>query len=140
MVRIKSKKDLLKILPIKVIDNQSFDEFQKKISKKISYQFSHFFNSYTQSFNKKYNRMGGLLAGNFERKHVDREKYFLKVIHYIHSNPVEHGFTEKIPDWKFSSYHAIINNSAIMLCRQEVINCFGDVENFIYVHQKPFEK
>jgi len=143
LLRIKSLDKLLKSDKfsniVKIKQTKTNKEFYEKINSKISYQFSHFFNSYAQSYNNKYNRMGSLFKSNFERKLVNKEKYFLKLIHYIHYNPVEHGFVEKISDWKYSSYNAIIQNSDTILLRDDVLEAFGDKENFIYIHSQPFE-
>ncbi len=128
---------LLRIKPFNKI-NEVLPTLEGLVNKKISYQFSHFFNSYSQSFNKKYDRMGRLFISNFGRKHVNKEKYFIKVIHYIHYNPVEHGFVEKITDWEYSSYHAIVSKGKSLILKNEVIEAFGDLENFIFVHQRPF--
>jgi putative transposase len=108
--------------------------------RKIAYQFSHLFNSYAQSFNKRHNRMGGLFKSNFERKLVNTDKYFLKLVHYIHNNPVEHGFVDCISDWAFSSYQEITENKSTIVSVNAVIAAFGDIENFKRVHQQPFEK
>ena len=107
--------------------------------RKIAYQFSNFFNSSALSFNKRYNRMGSLFKRNFERKIVNTEKYFLKLVHYIHHNPVQHGFASNIEDWEFSSYNEIVGNKSGFVSISEVIEAFGDIENFKEVHQQPFK-
>jgi putative transposase len=110
---------LVKIKPIeelfKITTFEGLQSTNGMITKKISYQFSHFFNSYAQSFNRRYNRMGGLFISNFGRKHVNKEKYFLKLVHYIHSNPIEHGFIDDIAEWTFSSFHEIIEGNSAFI-------------------------
>ena len=103
----------------------------------ISYRFSHFFNSYAQSYNKKYSRKGSIFISNFKRKAVNTEKYFIKMIHYIHSNPVNDGFTSKIQNWEFSSYKIILSDADTFINRKMVLDYFGDKENFIFVHANP---
>ncbi len=105
--------------------------------KTISYRFSHFFNSYAQSYNKKYNRMGSIFKSNFQRKPVNTEKYFFKLIHYIHSNPVNHGFAKRIQDWEFSSYNILLSDEDTFINRKMVFDYYGNKENFIFVHSKP---
>jgi len=106
------------------------------LQKSINYRFSHLFNSYAQSFNKKYKRKGGLFKNSFNRKTVKTDKYFIKLVHYIHSNPVNDGFVESIENWENSSYNSIINRSETFLDKETVIGYFDDIDNFKYVHRK----
>ena len=98
-------------------------------------QFSNFFNSYTKSFNLNYNRYGSLFNRPFKRKEITDDDYFTKLIHYIHFNPVVHGFTKKIDEWKFSSYNAIISEKKSLVERENVLEWFGGKERFIQFHQ-----
>src|SRR5436190_1092421 len=50
-------------------------------------QFSNFFNSYAKSINKAYNRTGSLFQRPFGRIHIRTDRYFTRLIHYIHFNP-----------------------------------------------------
>ena len=109
-------------------------KFNKKpeIEKIMSKRFSNFFSSYTQAFNKQQSRMGSLFMKNFKRKRVTEQKYLLNLVHYIHSNPVEAGIVAKPEIWKYSSYKILIDeNAKSFLNREEVIDWFGDKENFI---------
>ncbi|WP_445432358.1 transposase [Chryseobacterium indoltheticum] len=72
-------------------------------------QFSNLLNGYAKAYNKKYNRKGSLFLDFLKRKKVGDEKYLIKLLHYIHNNPVNHRFVEDINDWKYSSYHSYIN-------------------------------
>lgn len=105
-----------------------------EISKIISKQFSHLFNSYAQAFNKENGRKGSLFYNRFKRKLVESDKYFSKLIHYIHYNPVHHSVSKDIEDWQFSSYQAIISNKETIIKRDKVIELFGDMKNFKYCH------
>lgn len=101
----------------------------------LSKQFSNLFSSYTQAFNKKYSRKGSLFLKNFKRKEVDTDDYFIKLIHYIHSNPVHHGFTKKVDEWRYSSYHSIISDKETLLNRGNVLSWFGSKEDFVTFHK-----
>lgn len=70
----------------------------------ISKQFANFFSSYTQAFNKVYGRRGWLFLKNFKRKAIASDEYLRNLIVYIHLNPVKHGFTREVTDWKWTSY------------------------------------
>jgi REP element-mobilizing transposase RayT len=112
----------------------------KQIHSGIYYSFSHFFNSYAQFYNKKYQRMGGLFINNFKRKEILSDDSLLRLVCYIHSNPVEAKFTKSIDHWVYSSYLQIINKSdgiGIALLHEEVLRIFGDLENFQFVHNHP---
>ncbi|HVM88269.1 MAG TPA: hypothetical protein VMT76_08770 [Puia sp.] len=94
LIKIKSEGQLVAAFP-------KFKTLEKLIEANcISKQFSNFFSSYTLSFNKKYNRMGSLFLKNFKRQQVEKDSYFSKIIHYIHSNPVHHGFVHSVDEWK----------------------------------------
>ena len=54
----------------------------------VSQKFSNLFNSYTQVYNKENNRKGSLFVNRYKRILISDKKYLLKLIHYIHYNPV----------------------------------------------------
>jgi len=45
--------------------------------------------AYTMYFNAKYERVGHLFCGQFRSRHVMNDRYFQKVLQYIHCNPAE---------------------------------------------------
>ncbi len=45
--------------------------------------------AYTMYFNQKYRRVGSLFVGPFRVQHVENDRYFQYIIHYIHLNPAE---------------------------------------------------
>lgn len=108
---------------------------QTLIEKRISKQLSNLFNSYTKSYNKMYARIGSLFIPNFKRKEIVSESYFTNVIRYIHHNPVHHGFVKQLTDWPWSSYHDLLLPQLSPI-QQEVINWFGNRQQFIQYHQK----
>ena len=106
----------------------------------ISQQFSNFFNAYTKAYNKMYSRKGALFLHNFKRKEVIEEAYFTKLIHYIHANPVHHGFTNKIEDWPYSSFLSYISEKETKVKRQNALDWFGGVDAFKQAHQEPIDR
>lgn len=90
---------------IQIFDRQG-SETPGGLSSRISQQFSNLFNSYTKTINLEYHRKGSLFTPNFKRKEIDSEAYLIKLINYIHFNPVVHGFCSKPEEWNYSSYKA----------------------------------
>ena len=97
----------------------------------ISKTLSNLFSSYTQSFNKVMNRRGSLFIKNFKHKEITDSNYFLNTVHYIHYNPVHHRLVKNIENWKWTSWHSILDTKPTNLQRQEVLKRFGNIENFI---------
>lgn len=132
LIKIKSEEELANYF-------SSLDESGRKDTqaheKLISKQFSNFFSSYTQAFNKQQRRMGSLFIKNFKRKHISDQNYLLKMVNYIHLNPVSHGFCESPRDWEFSSYNSLLSVQESGLVNKEVITWFEDRENFIHCHE-----
>jgi REP element-mobilizing transposase RayT len=108
----------------------------KETEKPLFRYFSNFFNAYTKSFNKRYNRYGPLFASPFKRIEITSEKYFKNLVHYIHNNPVHHGFCDCIQDYPWSSYDSLISTKPTSLNRDEVIEFFESIDNFIDFHNK----
>lgn len=102
----------------------------------VSRQFSNLFNSYAQAYNKENNRKGSLLLNRFKRKLIQDQKYLIKVIHYIHFNPVMANLCNDVSEWKYSSYKAIVGKGATHVSREQVIDLFDDRDNFIYCHKQ----
>lgn len=143
LIKVKTKMDLIMYFTENKIVQSTLKELEwldnNQFANLISRQFSHLFNCYTQSFNKENKRFGSLFCRPFKRKFIDSESYFCKVVHYIHYNPVESGLCKKPEDWKFSSFKAIISDIPSLVDKVNVINCFDDIENFIYCHREPPE-
>ena len=69
--------------------------------------FRDFFISYAKSFNKRYRRTGSLFEYKFKRKPVTQSDHLLRLIVYIHGNPVKAGLCDDLASWKFSSYSTL---------------------------------
>jgi hypothetical protein len=139
-VRVKNENELVEYFGDKAFTKY---EIQDKdltgfgnLSGLVSKQFSNLFNSYTKAFNKINNRKGGLFMRPFNRLKVTNDQYLVKLVHYIHYNPVEAGICDKQKKWKFSSYPALISNSKTNLLREELLSWFHDLDNFIFCHQQ----
>ena len=127
LIKIKSDIDLLHLTGFEKL-------LSEEISNKLSLQFSNLFNSYTKSFNKQYNRSGNLFSRPFNRIKITNEKQLKYTLNYIHQNPVSHAYVKQLSDWKFSSYSSFFTEKITKINNKEVLDWFGDIENFEYYH------
>ncbi len=104
--------------------------------KNPSQSFSNLFNSYSKAFNKRHNRIGSLFQRPFKRKRIIEEDYLRQLIIYIHLNPENHGIVNDFELYPYSSYASMLSNKPTNLKRTEVIELFGNKENFIFMHRK----
>jgi REP element-mobilizing transposase RayT len=137
MIRVRKEKEVLEFIRERKQDPTLQGlETLGGFSKIISQQFSHLFNGYTQAYNKQYDRKGSLFTPNFERKHVDSNQYFTRLIAYIHNNPVHHDFVNEPGDWTYSSWHAYLLDKNTRVNKTEGLLWFGSRETFIEIHQQ----
>lgn len=144
LIQIKNEDDILHLFAdslswSKVLQTASISSKEEYISKYVSKQFSNLFSAYTQAYNGLYTRKGSLFIKNFKRKRIDDENYFIRLINYIHFNPVTHGFVNKPSQWKYSSYNAIVSKKPTQIKREQVLQWFGGLANFMYCHLRPME-
>ncbi len=78
----------------------------------VMHQFKRFLNGYAQAFNKMYKRRGSLFVDYIKRKEIDNDTYLRNIIHYIHYNPVHHGFCKHPEDWTYSSFNILMSNKS----------------------------
>jgi putative transposase len=103
-------------------------------------QFSNFFNAYTKAFNKQLMRKGRLFIEPFNRKLVSDVGYYTKLIHYIHTNPIHHGYCNKADEWPYSSYNLILKNENKWIQHSEVLDWFGSEKEYKRFHEQPVRR
>jgi putative transposase len=101
----------------------------------VTQGFSNFFNSYVKAFNKEQDRTGSLFEKHFKRIKLNEENYLKQLILYVHLNP-RHHLDVDFTKFKFSSYQSFISNKETKIEREEVLNLFGGIENFIFCHNQ----
>ena len=101
----------------------------------LEFEWKRFFTTYSMAFNRKYERSGNLFHRPFKRVAIVDDHHFTQVVIYIHANPVKHGLCTDYTKYKWSSWQALVNDRASLLCRHELLEWFGGLENFIIVHQ-----
>lgn len=110
-------------------------KINREVASKKPFQYwSNLFNAYTKAFNKKYNRIGPLFVSPYKRIEISCLNQFKNVIHYIHRNPVHHGFCDHIIEYPWSSYQTIISVKETKLKRDNVVGCFDGIDGFISYH------
>jgi REP element-mobilizing transposase RayT len=135
VVKVKSQEELLKFLNLKnkKLKNVGLHSIQSMVSK----QFSKFISSYTQAYNKVYQRHGPLFESPFKRKKLSSEQYLKNVIIYVHQNPLDIKMDFK--SYRFSSYLTVLSSLKTNLKRNEVIEYFQDLDNFVFSHNYVIE-
>ncbi|MEQ6119864.1 transposase [Reichenbachiella sp. MALMAid0571] len=134
LIRIRSEGELERVFKAK--DLTGFENLSGLL---ISKAFSNLFNSYAKAYNKQYDRRGSLFNRPFKAKEIPSDRDLAAVTHYIHSNPVHHGFVRSIDLWKWSSYHTLLSTKPTLLERNETISWFGNRNDFLSMHQQAIE-
>ncbi len=98
-----------------------------KTSKTNISEFMHRFNlDYTVYFNKRHKRTGHLFESRFKGKLVQKDRYFLALVRYIHLNPVKAGIVSNPEDYRWSSHCAYMTGGdKIIVNVGEVLNYFS---------------
>lgn len=115
---------------LKIKEEKDFPEKYKSIS--VSRAFSNLFNAYTKAFNKKYDRTSSLFQKHPKKIRIDSLDYLQNLILYVNTNSSHHNFEDYL-NYNHSSYKTLISNQPTLLKRNETIDMFDNVENFIYL-------
>lgn len=59
--------------------------------------------SYTQAFNRRHDRVGHLFQGRYKALVVQKDRYLLALVRYIHANPVQAGIVKEPWEYRWSS-------------------------------------
>ncbi len=63
---------------------------------------------YTQRFNRRHMMAGHLFQGRYKAILVQKESYLLALSRYVVLNPIRAGMVERLEDWPWSSYPAVV--------------------------------
>jgi len=141
LIRVKSYKAINETIQSKTFNNRSLTEKKflenlYNISQLIEHAFKRFFQSYALSFNKVNHRKGNLFYKPFKRVEVNKELHFIQTIIYIHANPAKHRLMKDFTKYNWSSWSSYMSDAPSQLLRQEVIDWFGNKEQFIKAHKE----
>jgi putative transposase len=124
------------LVRVKSLEELSQDEkFKGDIHKFVMQKISNLLNGYAKAYNIRFERKGALFIDFTKRFLVDSDDYFTAVVSYIHQNPIHHGFVNNLNDWFYSSYHSHLSNKNTKLKRAEVIDWFGNIDEFKRFHE-----
>jgi putative transposase len=59
--------------------------------------------SYAQRFNRRHGRVGHLFQGRYKAFLIEKDRYLLALIRYIHENPVKAGLVARAQEYEWSS-------------------------------------
>ena len=138
LVRIKTEEELNRLSINRLSKFQKLGKSDEKSDEKnfINNQFRLFFMSYSKSINKQLGRSGSLFRKNFKRKEISNLSYLQQTVIYIHRNPVHHGFDTDYTTYRWSSYDRIMEEKITKLKKKEVLEWFGNKENYCYIHNQ----
>jgi len=113
--------------------------------KPISDWLKSLFSGYVQRINRKYNRSGTLFERSAQPKLISKDNYLIELTHYIHANPIRHGFVRDPLEWKSSSLSPYFYNTGSEQVSARIINDhFSDEFNYQeafkeYLENKKYE-
>jgi len=100
----------------------------------VSHAFQKMFQSYAMAFNVQENRVGSLFQSPLKRNLVDSDEYFTNLVYYIHANAQLHGFVDDFRQYPWSSYQRITSPKPSKLQKEQVLNWFGGIDQYIDYH------
>ena len=101
-------------------ENESIEQIIKRVA-----------GSYAYWYNWKYYRKGHLFQDRFKSEPIEDEKYLMTVIRYVHQNPLKAGMTQKVEDYKYSSYNEYADDTTELIDKDfvyEMISREGFIE------------
>ena len=85
--------------------------------------------SYARYYNGKYERNGALFEDRFRSEAVNSMEYFMKLLQYIHQNPVKSGIAREVSDYQWSSWSEYEGRPGLKICDTYSVLKRLDAEN-----------
>lgn len=102
--------------------------------KPISLLMQRLLTGFAISYNRRHDRTGHVFQGRFRSILVQEETYFLKLINYIHLNPLKAGLVDSLQEldsYKWSGHSCLVGTTGCnWMMRDEVLEYFGDTEQY----------
>jgi len=134
--RIKKSKrlDKFSIIAFCLMPNHYHFLIQQKTNLPVSNWISFIFNGYVQSINKQQDRSGTLFEGRAKPKLIDKEEYLIRLVLYIHYNPVSAGLVNNPENWKYSNYLEWIGKrNGILMDKYFIFEHFESYKEYEYL-------
>lgn len=94
--------------------------------------------SYAMYFNKKYDKIGHVFQDRYKSINVENEGYLIRLIRYVHNNPVEAGIVKKSWHYNWSSMKSYINKDFSLINGEEILSLFSNNINYAIKQLKTF--
>lgn len=113
---LKKYKDIseYKVFGYCLMDNHVHLLVKESTEETISEAIKRISSSYVYWYNLKYERCGHLFQDRFKSENVDNWIYFLKVLRYIHQNPMKAGLAKNVFENKWTSIHEYVGQVKIV--------------------------
>jgi hypothetical protein len=109
------------------LSSQNFNVFDKHNHK----LFTNFLNAFvSESKNQKQLAFNKIAKSGFSKTELIEENDLVSAITTVHQLPVKNKVCKQIPDWKYSSYQAILSDKPSNINREFVLTIFKNKENF----------
>ena len=73
----------------------------------------HLASGYSQKINRKYERVGHLFQGRYKAILIEEERYFIRLVRYIHLNPVRANIVNQPSEYFWSSHNSYMEQNKI---------------------------
>lgn len=104
----------------------------KEGDESISTSIKRISSSYVYWYNLKYERCGHLFQDRFKSEPVEQEHIFLKVLRYIHKNPIKAGVSRNVAESKWTSYQEYMGKTYLV----DTNAAFYYLSNGLYKNQR----
>ncbi|NLO48142.1 MAG: transposase [Clostridiales bacterium] len=94
---------------------------------------------YVYWYNAKYHRAGHLFQDRFKSEPIEDDECFLRVLRYIHQNPVKAKLVNKIADYPYSSYPSYRNTKDNHLVDADFLPGKMNKEQLVKFHSESSE-
>ncbi|NGP88063.1 transposase [Fodinibius halophilus] len=105
------------------VETREIDQLKQHIGIQLS--------AYTKALNKALGRHGSLFQQHTKAKLIDDQAYLIRLLSYIHQNPIRAGLVKDLKSWPFSSYLDLAGyRNGTLVDHSLVKREFGSVEKF----------
>ena len=117
-----------RLLGYVVMDNH-YHFIIQTMNERISRVMHRINNRYSKYYNGREGRTGVNFGERYYCKLIENKGYLLKLLYYIHHNPVKANIVDNVYDYGFSSDKAYRNNDDSRVNIQYILNIFSENRN-----------